>query len=577
MQDLFSNIVDQKNLRNVQKMTLQKIADTVAHTAGPYGSNTIILGDPLQGKSDIYTKDGHKTLLHIDFFNPLEKSIQSQLVEVTEYIVKTVGDGTTSTVLMCNSVFKAITDYIENHPETPTFEIVRSLSNCIEDLKKRITAHGKDVDVSDIYDICMISTNGNTEVSSQIADIYKEFGTNVYINVGVSNTKDNILKSYDGLTLERGFGSPCYINTEDGKCVIRNPRIYTFTDPVDTPEMISYLEQIIYKNIMEPLYSKQVENLIPTVIMAPSISRDANATLTELEKVMYACESSVRPPILIIAGLNKEIDQYEDLVMLCGGKSIKKYINPDIQEKEIKEGKAPDKNNIVEWYGTCDEIVSDNTGTKFINPKDMFIKNEDGTCSYSSTYEGLINFLKTQLEYAIKNSEGIGTIGNLRRRLNSLQSNMVDYLIGGISMIDRDAVKDLVEDAVLNCRSACKHGVGYGSNFEGYRACVEYFEDGNDDTQINCDMMRIIRTSYEETIKNLYTLNYKGDVDKLMEHNLANKSPINLRTLRWDDEKVLCSIDTDVAILDAIKKMIIPMATANQALLLNPQHNKYLD
>lgn len=577
MQDLFSNIVDQKNLRNVQKMTLQKIADTVAHTAGPYGSNTIILGDSLQGKSDIYTKDGHKTLLHIDFFNPLEKSIQSQLVEVTEYIVKTVGDGTTSTVLMCNSVFKAITDYIENHPETPTFEIVRSLSNCIEDLKKRITAHGKDVDVSDIYDICMISTNGNTEVSSQIADIYKEFGTNVYINVGVSNTKDNILKSYDGLTLERGFGSPCYINTEDGKCVIRNPRIYTFTDPVDTPEMISYLEQIIFKNIMEPLYSKQVENLIPTVIMAPSISRDANATLTELEKVMYACDTSVRPPILIIAGLNKEIDQYEDLVMLCGGKSIKKYINPDIQEKEIKEGKAPDKNNIVEWYGTCDEIVSDNTGTKFINPKDMFIKNEDGTLSYSSTYEGLINFLKTQLDYAIKNSEGIGTIGNLRRRLNSLQSNMVDYLIGGISMIDRDAVKDLVEDAVLNCRSACKHGVGYGSNFEGYRACVEYFEDGNDDTQINCDMMRIIRSSYEETIKNLYTLNYKGDVDKLMEHNLANKSPINLRTLRWDDEKVLCSIDTDVAILDAIKKMIIPMATANQALLLNPQHNKYLD
>ena len=119
MKDLFSNIVDQKNLRNVQAMTLQKIADTVANTAGPYGSNTIILGDPLQGKSDIYTKDGHKTLLHIDFFNPLEKSIQSQLVEITEYIVKTVGDGTTSTVLMCNSVFKAITEYIENHPEVP--------------------------------------------------------------------------------------------------------------------------------------------------------------------------------------------------------------------------------------------------------------------------------------------------------------------------------------------------------------------------------------------------------------------------------------------------------------------------
>lgn len=578
MKDLFSNIVDQKNLRNVQAMTLQKIADTVANTAGPYGSNTIILGDPLQGKSDIYTKDGHKTLLHIDFFNPLEKSIQSQLVEITEYIVKTVGDGTTSTVLMCNSVFKAITEYIENHPEVPTFEIVRSLDSCIEGLKKRIKKHGRDVTTDDIYDICMISTNGNTEVSRQIADIYEQFGTNVYINVGTSNTPENILKSYDGLTLERGFGSPCYINTEDGRCVIRNPRIYTFTDPVDTPEMISYMEQIIYKNIVEPLYGKQPEAMKPTVIMAPSISRDANATLTELEKIMYACNNpAAKPPILIIAGLNKEIDQYEDLVMLCGGKSIKKYINPDIQEKEIAEGKAPSKDNIIEWYGTCDEVTSDNTGTKFINPKDMFDISEDGTRTYSATYDGLINFIRTQLEYAIKNSEGIGTIGNLRRRLNSLQSNMVDYLIGGISMIDRDATKDLVDDAVLNCRSACKHGVGYGSNFEGYRACKEYFEDGKDDTDINRDMMGIIWDSYEATIFNLYNLNYKGDAKELMKQNLIHESPINLRTLTWGDEEVLCSIDTDIAILDAIKKMIIPMATANQALLLNPQHNKYLE
>lgn len=577
MKDLFSNIVDQKNLRKVQAMTLQKIADTVANTAGPYGSNTIILGDPLQGKSDIYTKDGHKTLLHIDFFNPLEKSIQSQLVEITEYIVKTVGDGTTSTVLMCNSVFKAITEYIENNPDVPMFEIVKSLNTCIEYLKKRIREHGRDVTADDIYDICMISTNGNTEVSKDIAGIYKEFGTNVYINVTTSNTTNNFTKAYDGLTLERGFASPCYINTNDGRCVIDNPRIYTFVDPVDTPEMIAYMQQIIYTNIVKPFYDNNINEIKPTVIMAPTISRDANETLVELEKIMYQQPASARLPILIISGLNRDIDQYEDLVMLCGGKRIKKYINPDIQEKEIKEGKAPSKETIIDWYGNCEQIISTNTDTKFLNPTDMFEANEKGERVYSATYDGLIKFLKSQLEYAIKNSEGIGTVATLRRRLNSLEANMVDYFIGGISMIDRDATKDLVDDAVLNCRSACKHGVGYGSNFEGYRACKEYFNDGKDDTRLNCDMMRIIKDSYESTILNLYKLNYRGDAKELMKQNLVHESPINLRTLSWNDEKVLCSIDADIAILDAIKKMIIPMATANQALLLNPQHNKYLE
>lgn len=105
MKPLFSNIVDKKNLQDVQLKTLSVISKTLANTAGPYGSNTIILGDPGKGKPDIYTKDGHKTLSHIDFFDPLEKSIQTQLIEVTEHIVKTVGDGTTSTVMMCASVY----------------------------------------------------------------------------------------------------------------------------------------------------------------------------------------------------------------------------------------------------------------------------------------------------------------------------------------------------------------------------------------------------------------------------------------------------------------------------------------
>ena len=50
MKPLFSNIVDKKNLQDVQLKTLSVISKTLANTAGPYGSNTIILGDPGKGK-----------------------------------------------------------------------------------------------------------------------------------------------------------------------------------------------------------------------------------------------------------------------------------------------------------------------------------------------------------------------------------------------------------------------------------------------------------------------------------------------------------------------------------------------
>lgn len=579
MKPLFSNIVDKKNLQDVQLKTLSVISKTLANTAGPYGSNTIILGDPGKGKPDTYTKDGHKTLSHIDFFDPLEKSIQTQLIEVTEHIVKTVGDGTTSTVMMCASVYSFLYDYMTKNNK-PIFKIVQTIDDVITDIQKRIKEHGRDIDLFDIYDICMISTNGNKEISTELAAIYRTYGKNVYINVTTSNTSENIIKAYDGLTLERGYASPAYINSEEGNVTIRNPRLYTFTDPIDTPEMISYMEKIIYENIIVPYSNGKVDDYKPTVIMAPTISRDATSVLVELEKLLYASPNFSKPPILIITGLNKEIDQYNDIVTLCGDKSIKKYINPDIQEKDIADGKAPSIDNVIEWYGTCDEIICDNMKTKFINPKDMFSDevDEDGNRVYGKIYEGLLNFVEQELEYSIKNGESIGVIGNLKRRLNCLKSNLVDYMIGGISIIDRDSVKDLVEDAVLNCRSAVRNGVGYGSNFEGLRACYELISEMEEsDKSLRYDMLIMIYKAYYEVIENLYRLNYDGDPADLIESNLKEDKPINLRTLSWDKEQVLCSIDSDIAMLDAIKKVIVPMVTANQALLLTPQHNKYLN
>ena len=453
------------------------------------------------------------------------------------------------------------------------------IDEVIEDIQERIKSHGREVELSDIYDICMISTNGNKDVSTELAYIYNTYGKNVYINVTTSNNANNIVKAYDGLTLERGYASPAYINNDDGTCTIRNPRLYTFTDPIDTPEMISYMEKIIYDNVIIPFTQHDVDNYIPTVIMAPSVSRDATAVLAELEKLLYGCTNFTKPPMLFITGLNKEIDQYNDIVTLCGDKSIKKYINPDIQEKDIKEGKAPNIDSITEWYGTCDEIICDNMKTKFINPKDMFSDevDEDGNRKYGKVYEGLLNFVEQELEYSIKNSEGVGTIGNLRRRLNCLKSNLVDYMIGGISSIDRDALKDLVEDAVLNCRSAVRNGVGYGSNFEGFRACHELMEEEENKNGLRYNVLNMINSSYRDVLVNLYKLNYDGDPDDLIEENLKMNKPINLRTLSWDKEQVLCSVDSDIVILDAIKKVIVPMVTANQALLLTPQHNKYLN
>ena len=71
------------------------------------------------------------------------------------------------------------------------------------------------------------------------------------------------------------------------------------------------------------------------------------------------------------------------------------------------------------------------------------------------------------------------------------------------------------------------------------------------------------------------------DKDKSLEEvnkSLENDKPLNLRYMSYDDKyAVLCTIDSDIVILDAISKIVTIMFTANQALLLNPMNNKYHD
>ena len=79
----------------------------------------------------------------------------------------------------------------------------------------------------------------------------------------------------------------------------------------------------------------------------------------------------------------------------------------------------------------------------------------------------MISFLEAEIKTQTNNNDDIATIAITKRRLNALKANMVDYLIGGVASIDRNADLDLVEDAVLNCRSAARDGVGYGASFMG--------------------------------------------------------------------------------------------------------------
>ena len=102
--EIYSNIVPNDIVRDVQRRTLAVISDSLTNSFGPKGSTTAIVNNVDSeevGISVEHSKDGHTIVKNIKFIYPIERSVQDLLTELTRHVVKEVGDGTTSAIILC--------------------------------------------------------------------------------------------------------------------------------------------------------------------------------------------------------------------------------------------------------------------------------------------------------------------------------------------------------------------------------------------------------------------------------------------------------------------------------------------
>lgn len=572
------NVVSKDVLRKVQSKTLSDTKNYLANTFGPMGSNTkIIKGQDQASITSSYSKDGLHVLKNIINSGPIEASIIEELESITRAVEKEVGDGTTSTTILSSILFDKLTKIQEEY-NVPPFQFSRVFQTVVDDIKEKISNDGRECTLDDIYNISMVSTNGNEEVSKNIKTIYDEYGMSVDLSVGISNNTQSVVRAYDGLTITEGFSDPAFINNSaKNTCEIRDAYIYHFADPIDTPEMVALFEAILIKNIYDPVAND--EDVTPTVITCPRISRDMSSIMKKLVTYLYQFSSTNegdKPPLLIVTDVvaSDEVIM-DDIANLCDCKTISKYIDPALHQKDIEEGIAPTPDTVCEFAGHAQLVVADNKKTKFINPECMQDDNP--------RYKALINFLETEIENA-KASEDSNTVGTLKRRLNALNANMVDYLVGGVTVAERDMYKDLVEDAIKNCKSASLYGVGHAANFEGlYNSYLVYGEYINrDSSELEKVIAKSLFESYVEITRILYsTVEYDDEkITKYIAESIRKKAPYDISRgelpyIEDTSDSVLCSIKLDIQILDLVTKIINLMNGCNQCLLQASNLNLY--
>lgn len=588
-----SNIVPKNVLREVQLETIERIANALANSYGPSGSTTLIRkGDDVKGSGvTAYTKDGHSILGSIKFNKPIEMSILDDLKDITRNTVKTVGDGTTSAVILSYEIFRALNEIISDHANFTEKAVVAELQKVVKDITTIIENSKQKPTIDKIYQIALTSTDGNEEVASSIREIYEQFGLGVYIDVGISNTTNHMVKTYEGLTIDGGYFNPCFINrAKDAVSELQNPNIYIFEDPIDNNYTLNLCYKIVEQNLIAPLtkYNTLVQQgnqaeadavianeLKATAIITPTFGRDIRSQMDSIIDMMSSSKIEQRAPLTIITGMT-DVDRLADLATMTGAKTIKKYVDPEVQKSDVEKGIAPTLDNVAtEFGGKAELLVADTKTTKVINPELMFDTDEEGKRVFSSEYNNLLASLEAQLAQLDTVKESATEVNVLRRRIQSLKCNMVDYLIGGVSYTDRDALKDAVEDAVLNCRSAAKEGIGYAANFEGLRAAYEVAEVTSNLSPIREAVSNAVYKAYANTVARIY-VDYMAvediEQDDLIKTLIERNKPIDVT---GNDREVLSSIKTDPTTLQAIVDIVGLMFKTNQFLCPIPDMNTY--
>ena len=611
-----TNVVNEKQLRKAQLRALRIFEEAVRCTYGPMGGYTAYSMGEGKNITSNYTKDGFTVLKHIQVDKPIESLLKDQIRDICTQVIKVIGDGTTSATMLSYYIFDGLVKLQNTIPKRVMIDTFKEL---LDEGIKKIESGKRDATIDDIYNIALTSLNGDKENADIIKQIYESKGMNVFIDVGISNSTDTITRNYSGMVYDNGYISPAFINTDNNTCEFDNPAIFVFESPIDTPQMINNLAMII-KGMVEdpivhmrklqeagkPITSIKEEDLPkPTLIICPHISRDANSYLDQLISTLTQIPINNRPPICIVSGIRNDNDFLNDIMSLTGARFIKKHLDPNAYKADKVKGLVLTPSNIRSFAGSADKVVIDAISTRIINPKNMYDENGE----YTEYYNNYVAQLKDILAKYEETREELVKIGHLKRRINIITNSMVDLLIGGVGIADRDALKDSIEDAVLNCRSAAQNGVGYGANYEGFKVYNElsrdfetqlkYLEEKLNEENISEDekldynkrkynylikaaVAKIILTAYTRLVVNVYLpfCNDKvADATKIALYSIGAKNeeertPFNIITQKFDG-KVLTSIKTESSMLYAIKKIITLLFNTNQFIVPDPRFNIY--
>lgn len=434
------------------------VGDAVKVTLGARGRNVVI--EKKFGSPHI-TKDGVTVAKEIELEDPIENMGAAMIKEVATKTVDISGDGTTTAVVLAQSMINAGLKAVESgaNPMDLKRGIEKAVSGIVE-IIKGVSKKVKDNEI--LKQIASISANNDNYIGQLIADAVAKVGRDGLITVEESQTHETTIEVVEGMKLDRGYLSPYFV-TDSEKMVaeLPNPHILLYD------KKISAMKDILH------LLEKVANSKRPLLIIAEDLEGEALATLVvnKLRGILPVC--AIKSPEF---GDRRKLVM-EDIATLVGGICIS-------EEKGFKLESAD-----MSYLGSAGKVV--------VSKDTCLIISGNGK---KEEIQSRGNQIKTHIESSTSDYDK----EKLKERLARLTNGVAVLKVGGVTEMEIKEKKDRIDDALCATRSAVEEGFVAGGGVTYLSAIpklkVEY---ANDDEKIGGSIvLKSLEAPFRQILEN---------------------------------------------------------------------------
>lgn len=391
---------------------IKTLSDAVGLTLGPKGLNVAID----KGYETIVLHDGVSVAKVVSSKNKYEDLGIKIVREASLKQVKSVGDGTTVTIVLANAIVQEAQKLIESG--ISPMSLRREIEMGADKLVSAIEKYSNPVkSLEEAQMVAKVSAE-DEELGNLVGEVIYKTGTDGVVSVEESKGVETVVEYQDGMRFDKGYLSSDFItDPSTGEAVIENAEILITEHPItDLHHLANLLNE----------FRNEVASL---VVIAPEVGGNALASFVMTKKMGNANLLCVGAPLFG----DKQRAMLADIAILTGGQFIS------------KDFKLPDINRSM--LGKAQRVVANQNTTMIV-----------GGMGKKKDIEQRIASIKS----ALKNTESEFEKAKLTERLAKLTSGVAVIRVGGSTEIEMKERKERVLDAVAATKAALEEGIVAG-------------------------------------------------------------------------------------------------------------------